>query len=128
MIPVIPLSSKLKELHGFCLRNGETVVADPVAMDRLLSAITAGYAFHGCMDYASALFGAVKLKASPLWNSMISGFLESGQTHEAFPSQCISICSYVPTGPGVDGMGRRLGQVSLDCFASLLGIGRQRQW
>ncbi|XP_038982919.1 pentatricopeptide repeat-containing protein At4g21065-like [Phoenix dactylifera] len=84
VIPSIPSLSRLKELHGFSLRNGERVLADPVAIDRLSSAITAGYAFHGCMDYASALFGAVKLKANQLWNSMISGFLDSGQTHEAF--------------------------------------------
>ncbi|CAL9105232.1 unnamed protein product [Musa acuminata var. zebrina] len=84
LIPTIPALDSLKVLHGFSYRNVEIMDVDPAGADRLWSAIAAGYAFHGCMDYAACLFEKVQLKGSQLWNSMISGFLECEQVHEAF--------------------------------------------
>lgn len=84
VIPDVLRLDWLKELHGFAVRNVGVVGVDRIDEERLWSAIAAGYAGHGLMDWASRLFEKVKLKNSQLGNSMISGFLNSQQTDKAF--------------------------------------------
>lgn len=84
VIPDVLLLDWLKQLHGFAVRNVGVVGVDCVDEERLWSAIAAGYAGHGLMDWASRLFEKVKLKNSHLGNSMISGFLNSQQADKAF--------------------------------------------
>ncbi|WOL07981.1 hypothetical protein Cni_G16732 [Canna indica] len=84
LIPTISSLDRLKELHGFSIRNGERMDIYPMCIDRLWSAISAAYMFHGCMSNATCLFQNVKFKTCQLQNSMISGFLACGQIHEAF--------------------------------------------
>ncbi|XP_073001445.1 pentatricopeptide repeat-containing protein At4g19191, mitochondrial-like [Typha latifolia] len=84
VIPMIQYLERLKQLHGFALRNAGAVDFDPIDFDRLCSAVASGYAFHGYMEYAFGLFRDVKLKICQLSNSMISGYLDSGQTRKAF--------------------------------------------
>ncbi|ONK78948.1 uncharacterized protein A4U43_C01F1320 [Asparagus officinalis] len=87
LLPVISEISTLdllKEFHGFAVRNVGVVDISPVDEERLWSAIAAGYACHRAMGCAMKLFERIKLKNSHLGNSMISGFLNCGQTDEAF--------------------------------------------
>lgn len=87
LLPVIPTISSLaclKELHAFVIRWQGVIVMESVDDERLRSAITAGYAHHGFMVYSSRLFSGICAKTSHLWNSMISGFIDSGQPDEAF--------------------------------------------
>ena len=84
VIPDITCLDWLKELHGFAIRNVEVGDVDPIDEERLWSAIAAGYAGHGLMACVSRLFERIKLKNSQLGNSMISGFLNCGQTDKAF--------------------------------------------
>ncbi|KAJ8617544.1 hypothetical protein MRB53_013730 [Persea americana] len=87
LLPVIPTISSLawlKEFHGFVIRWQGVIVMESVDDERLKSTITAGYAHHGFMVYSARLFDGILLKTSHLWNSMISGFIDSRQTDEAF--------------------------------------------
>jgi len=70
-------------LHGFTIRNVEVGDVDPIDEERLRSAIAAGYAGHRLMVCASRLFERIKLKNSQEGNSVISGFLNCGQTDKA---------------------------------------------
>ncbi|KAH0449413.1 hypothetical protein IEQ34_020105 [Dendrobium chrysotoxum] len=84
VIPKIPALNWLKELHGFALRKVETTEMTLVDKDRLWSALTAGYSFHGLMDYACRLFESVNLKSPHLWISIIYGLFKCNRPREAF--------------------------------------------
>ncbi|KAF6158226.1 hypothetical protein GIB67_015020 [Kingdonia uniflora] len=87
LLPVIPTGTslnQLKEIHGYSVKQKGLIGLDSVDDDRLRSSHASGYAFHGCMLYASRLFDGIHLKTSQLWISMISGFIDSKQSHEAF--------------------------------------------
>ncbi|KAF9590660.1 hypothetical protein IFM89_036152 [Coptis chinensis] len=74
---------RLKEIHGFAIKQKGIIDVDSIDDDKLRASIVAGYAFHRCMSYACRLFEEISLKTSQLLISMISGFIECKQTNEA---------------------------------------------
>ncbi|XP_026451559.1 pentatricopeptide repeat-containing protein At3g16610-like [Papaver somniferum] len=87
LLPIIPMELcllNLKQLHGFAIRQKEITGLGSVDDERLSCSIASGYAYHGCIEYASELFDVIHLKTSQLWISMISGFINSNNSPEAF--------------------------------------------
>ncbi|XP_058084587.1 pentatricopeptide repeat-containing protein At3g16610-like [Magnolia sinica] len=88
LLPVIPTLTPLallKEFHAFTTRQHGLMGADDcIGQERLLSAVTAGYAYNGSMVSALKSFELIGSKSPQLWNSIIAGFVNCGQPQEAF--------------------------------------------
>lgn len=84
ILPSISSGNKIKELHGFILRNLELIGLGPVVLDRVISSLASGYAHNKLVKYAHRLFHQVRLKINLLFNSIIEAFLDSGQDKKAF--------------------------------------------
>ncbi|XP_077236575.1 pentatricopeptide repeat-containing protein At3g16610-like [Tasmannia lanceolata] len=87
LLPAIPTFSslvRLKEFHGFTTRWQGIIGIESVDDERSCAAIAAGYAYHGCMIYASRLFNRINSRTTQLWNSMISGYIDCGLPNKAF--------------------------------------------